>query len=215
MQLEHVARRIVIGDRAAGFQRHAGMPPDREFELDHGMGGGKRGLDTAVLLAHHRRFGAVTGREFSRRQVRFKHCRQGFNFYNDGIGRVFGAIGIVGKYYGHRLADVAHALPRQHRLAIGLKSGHARGAKLDRRQRGDVHRRPHRKATQGSRRRAGVDANDAAMRMVRAHYAHIDLVRKGNAGGIPAATEHQRQILEPRDRLSNIAGADDRGLRGA
>ena len=29
MQFEHVARRVVAGDGAAGFQRHAGMPPDR------------------------------------------------------------------------------------------------------------------------------------------------------------------------------------------
>ena len=57
MQLEHVANRIVSGDRAAGFQRDAGMPPDRQRRRDHGVRGTKSGVDVAIALADDCRLG--------------------------------------------------------------------------------------------------------------------------------------------------------------
>ena len=43
MKLQHVAGGVIARDRATGFERNAGMAPDREIELDHGMRVAKRG----------------------------------------------------------------------------------------------------------------------------------------------------------------------------
>ena len=70
VKLEHVARRIVSGDRAAGFQRDAGMAPDRQRRGDHGVRGAKSGVDVAIALADDSRLGRSARLEFARLFVR-------------------------------------------------------------------------------------------------------------------------------------------------
>ena len=67
VQLEHVAGGVVARDRAAGFQRHAGMAADREVELHHGMRSAERRVDVAVGFFHDRRLGRAAVLELAGR----------------------------------------------------------------------------------------------------------------------------------------------------
>ena len=92
------------------------------------------------------------------------------------IGGVFGDIGVIGEDGGDGLADIAHAVTRQHRLAIGLQLLDLAFAEIDRSDVGDVRRRPD-GVDPGKRQRGGdVDGADAGMRLRRAHDAHVELM---------------------------------------
>src|SRR5215212_2658173 len=69
VHFEHVTRRIVSPDRAARFDRDAGVAPDREAKLDYRMRGTKCSLDIAVALADYRRLGCAACVEFTRGRV--------------------------------------------------------------------------------------------------------------------------------------------------
>ena len=66
VKLQHVAGGVVARDRTARFQRHAGMAPDHEIELDHGMRLAERRGDIAVGLFHDRRLGRAAVFELAR-----------------------------------------------------------------------------------------------------------------------------------------------------
>ena len=67
VKLEDVAGRIVSGDRAAGFERDAGMPPDRQRCGDDGVSGAKGRVDVAITLADDSRLGRPAGFELTGR----------------------------------------------------------------------------------------------------------------------------------------------------
>src|SRR5205085_12700309 len=93
----------------------------------------------------------------------------------------------------------------------GLKSLDARGAKFDRRDIGNVGKGPCRHTAW---RRAGlcrVDGDDAAMRVLRAHDAHMELAGEGRLHGEASLAAHERRILEPRQRTPDML----HGIRSA
>ena len=200
MKLEHVVGRVVARNGAAGLDRDGRMPPDRERRLDHGVSGAEGGIDIAVTLAHDGRLGRAAGFELAGLRVGAKERRQFLDVEHDELGRILGEIGIVGEHRRDRLADVAHCAGREQPLPVGLQTFDPGQAEIDRRNVGNVGGRPHREHARFRQRRARVDRADAAVREIRAHDAHVQLLRKRNVGGKAATSGQQRAILEPLHR---------------
>ena len=196
MKLQHVAGGVIARDRATGFERNAGMAPDREIELDHGMRLAKRGADVPVGFFHDRRFGRAAVFEFPGRRGGIEHDRQFVDRDGDEIGCVLRHIGISREHSGDRLADIAHALPGQDGLAIGCQAFDAGQAEIDRRDLRHVGRRPGRDHARQRQRGTRVDRHDPAVRLGRAHHPHMHHAGKGDVGREPAASRHQGPILE-------------------
>ncbi len=200
VQLEDRARGVVAADGAAGLQRNAGMAADRQFKLHHHGCGADRGVDVAVALPDDRHLGVAAGRELARLGFGGKQRRQLLDLHGDEIGCILGDVEIVGEHRSHRFPDIAHAVGRQHRLAVGFERGNAALAEIDRRHVGDVGRGPDRDhARQGARGR-GIDRHDPAVGMVGANDAHMKLVRKGDVAGETSGPSDQRRVLQPLDR---------------
>ena len=205
IKLEHIAGGVVARDGAARLQRHAGMPSDGKIEFNDDSGVAKRRRDIAIGLFHHRRLGRTAVLEFPRRRAGVEDHRQFFDRDCDEIGRVLRHVGVDRKHRRDRLADIAHALPGQNRLAIGRQALDAGQAEIDRRNLGDVGRRPHGDDARHRQRRTGVDRHDAAVGMAGAHHAHVQHAGKGDIGGEGAAARHQRPVLETGHRTSDEA----------
>ena len=150
VKLQHVVGGVVAGDRAAGLERNAGMAPDREIELDHGMRLAKRRGDIAVGLFHDRRLGRAAVLEFPGRGSGIEDDRQFLDLDGNEIGCILRQIGIGREHRRDRLADIAHALPGQDRLAIGRQALDAGQAEVDRRNVRHVGRRSRPQRTPGS-----------------------------------------------------------------
>ena len=172
MQFENAARGVVAADGAAGLQRHAGMPADGQLKFDDVRRVAEHRVDVAIALADDGGFAGMARRKFDRRGLRVEQRRQLLDLRRDQVGGVLGDIGIGGKHRGDRLADIAHAVARQHRLAIRIERRDRALAEIDRRHFGDVGCGPHRIDAGQRARRRGVDRDDAAMRVRRAHDAH-------------------------------------------
>ena len=203
MQFGNAARGIVAPDRGARFQRHAGVPPDGEFKLDDMRGAAEHGVDVAIALANDRCFAAMARQELHRRRLRIEKRRQFLDLHGDQIGRVLGDVGIVGEDGRYRIADKAHAVSGQYRLAIGIKRRNAAFAKIDRRHLGDVGCGPHRENTRHGARGRRVDGDDAAVGMPRSHHAHVKLMRKIDVAGKCAAADDERRIFQPLHGLAD------------
>jgi hypothetical protein len=211
VQLENVARRVVAADGAARLQRHAAMPPDREIELDYGLGLREHGIDVAVALAHQSRLGVAARRELAGLLRGVEQRRQFRDVDRDEVGRVFRDVGIGGEHGSDRLADIAHLAARKHRLAVRLQPFDAAFAEIDRRHVGDVLRGPYRDDAGQRARRRCIDRDDGTVRQRRPGDPHVKLVRKRNVAGEAAAPPHQRRVLEPRHRLADILVVRDLG----
>ena len=171
--LEHVASGVVAADRAARFDRHARMAPDAQRELDHRMRVAHRGARHRSLVVRSRAPSAQccgrakTPARFSGTGVE-QHGQLG-DLHGHEISRILGHIGVFGEDGGDRIAHIAHALGRQHRLAPWLEPLDAALAEIDRRNIRNVGRGPHRDDRRGSARAAAVSSGDyPSMRMVRA-----------------------------------------------
>ena len=200
VQFEHVARGIVAADGAARFHRHAGMAADREFELDDHVRAAQRGLHFAVALVHDRHLGVAAGREFAGRGVGGEQDRQLLDLHGHQLGRVLGDVRVMRKHRRDRFADITHASIGEDRLPVGFELLDATLAEIDRADAGNVGRGPHRDHAGQRARRAHVDRDDAAMRVVRARDAHVELMREGDVAGKAAAAGDERRILQPLDR---------------
>ena len=141
VQFEDVARGVVAADGAARLQRHAAVAADREIELDHCIGAREHGVDVAVALAHDGRLGVAAGRELAGLRIGGEQHRQFGDLDVDEVGGILRDVGIGGEHRGDRLADIAHAIAREHRLAVRLQLLDAAFAEIDRRHVGDVLRR--------------------------------------------------------------------------
>ncbi len=108
VQFQEIARRVVARDGAAGFQRHRRMTADRDVRLDNGVSSAERGGEVAVALLDDHRLGREPV-DFHRIVVGRHHRRQFVELDDHPLGRVFGAVGIVGEHHRHRLADITHA----------------------------------------------------------------------------------------------------------
>jgi hypothetical protein len=205
VHLEDVAGGIVAPDGTAVLDRHPGMPADVEGQLDHGMRAAESIFHIAIVLFDGRGVGRSAGLELAGRRVGREQRRQLLDLDHDEVGRVLGEVGVGGEHGGDRLAHVAHAIPRQDRLPIGDEPLDTRQAKVDRRNVGDITRRPD---CAHARQRAGgarIDRYDTAVSHGRTHHAHVQLMRKRDIGRVGAATRHQRAILEPRNRSADEA----------
>ena len=145
-----ISRTPVLGietrDGAAGLQRRAAVPADRERQLDHEMRRREGSVDVAIALADDRRLGGQAVVEDDPAARSGSRCgRQVFDVGEDQSGRVLGKVGILGKDHGDRLADIADLGGRQHRLAIRPEAGYADLAEVDRRDVRDVGRCPRRR----------------------------------------------------------------------
>ena len=201
VQFQHAVRGIITPDRAAGFERHAGMPADSQIQFDNVRGLAERLLDVAIALADHRGFARMAGRKFDRRRLRVDDRRQVFDLDRDQIGGVLGDVWIYGEHCGDRVADIAHAALRQHRLAVGIERRDRAFAKIDRRHLGYVFGSPHREHARQPAGRRGIDVRDGAVGMSGAHDPHGELVREIDIAGELAMAGDERRILQPRDRL--------------
>ena len=211
VQFEDIARGVVAADGAARLQRHAAVAADGEIELDHGLGAREHGVDVAIALAHDGRLGVAAGRELAGLRIGGEQHRQFGDVDGDEVGGVLRDIGIDGEHCGDGLADIAHAIGREHRLAVRLQPLDAAFAEIDRRHVGDVGGGPHRDDPRQRPRLRGVDGDDPAMGDLRAGEPHVKLVRKRDVAGKAPAPRHQRRIFEPRHRLADVFVARDPG----
>ena len=67
-QLDDVIGRVVTPERAAAFQRHAGMAADREVRLNDTVRGAEARIDVAEFLAQHQRLCAHAWRKLAGRR---------------------------------------------------------------------------------------------------------------------------------------------------
>ena len=130
--------------------------------------------------------------------------RQVVDVDEDALGGILGEIGVGGEDDRHRLADIAHLVLRQDRLAVGLEAGDADLAEIDRRDRGDVGEGPHRRHAGHGQGLARLDAEDAAVGDRRADDAHVELAGKIDVGGEAALSGEKRPVLQ-----APYGGADD------
>ena len=137
----------------------------------------------------------MPGGEFAGRCIGGEQFRQCFDLDRDRVGCVFRRIRVGCKNDRDRLADIAHAVPGENRLPIGLEPLDAGKAKIDRRNCGDVRRRPNRDGAGHRACRVHIDGDDASMRMGRTDHAHVQLMRKRDVGGEASLAGDQRPIL--------------------
>ena len=205
VHLHDVVRGIVARNRAARFQRNAGMAPDRQIQLHHGVSAAKRGRDIAVRLFHERCLGRTAVLELAGRRAGVEDDRQFVDRDRDEIGSVLRHIGIGREHRRNRIADIAHPPRGQDRLTVGCQSFDAGQPEIDRRDVGNVGECPDRHDARQGPGHAGVDRPDVAVRVGRPHHPHMQHMRKNDIGGEPAAPGHQRPVLEARNRASDEA----------
>src|SRR5215467_5497032 len=199
MQFEGVACYVIAPDRTARLERHTGMAPDRQFELNDLRCGVQDRVDVAVALADNGHLSAAAGGEFGGLGVGGEQDRQFLDLEGDKFSRVFRHVGIISENRGDRLADIPHLLGGEYRLAIGLERRNLSLAEVDRRYVSNIGRGPHRDdSSQGTRSR-GVDRGDFAVGMVGANDPHVQLMRKRDIASETAAPANQGRILESRD----------------
>ena len=157
-------------------------------------------------MGEQRRLGAEAGRELARFPVRPGNRRQRFVIDLDQLGRVLGEVGGPGEHGGHRFADIARAVPREHVLAVGLEGlDLAVGAEVDGRDVGDVGVGPNRVHPLHRQRGGGIDGPDLRVGVRRADDPHVDLAREIDIAGEAPAPGDQRRILDPRERPAEEA----------
>ena len=206
VQLQHVARGVVAAERAARLQRHAGVPAGCQVQLDDGVRRREHRLDVAVALREECRFGVTAGRELAGLGARVEQRRQFLDLDRDQLGGVLGNVRILGEHCGDRLADVAHLVRGQHRLAVRRELLDRPLAEIDRPDVVDVARGPHRDDARQRAGFGGVDRNDAAVRVVGAHHPHVKLAREIDVGGETAPARDQRRVFQPLDRHADPFG---------
>ena len=178
VQLEDAAGSVIAANAAARLERDAGMAAGGELELDDEGRRAQGRVHVAVALAEDGHLRVAAGHELARLGVGREQDGQLLDLHGHEIGGVLGGIGVVREHRRHRLADIAHLLAREHGLPIGLEGRNASLAKINRRQVDDVGRGPDRHHPRHGARRSGVDGDDVAVGVARAHHAHMELVRE-------------------------------------
>ena len=156
VQLQTITAGVVASDRAARLERHAGVPADRELELDHRVRLAKRLVQIAVALADGRRLARDAGSELAGRRGGADDRGKLLDLERHQLRGVLRDIGVAGEHAGDRLADVAHELAREDRLAVRLQPRDPGHAEVDRRHLSDVRAGPHRDHARRAERRADV-----------------------------------------------------------
>ena len=144
---------------------------------------------------NHRRLDA-----FLRRQ----HGGERLHFDLDQLGRVLGAVRIIGKDRGDGVADVAHDVLRERPLPVRLEALDARLAEFDRWNIRHVGERPDRGAARSGAGLFGVDGDEAPMGVRGADHPHVKLAGERSLHGETALGAHERQILQARQRPADV-----------
>ena len=206
VQLQHVARRVVAAERAAALDRHAGVPAAGQLQFDDMRRRAEHRIGVAVALGEDRGLGVAAGRELARLVGGMQQRRQFLDLDRDQVGGILGHVGVFGEHRGDRIADVAHLVGRQYRLAVGRELFDRAFAEIDRPDVGNVGRGPDRHDARHGARRGGVDGNDLSVRVVGAHHPHVKLAREVDVARERAAAGDQRRVLQPLDRLADPFG---------
>ena len=186
--------RVVARDRAARLQRNAGVTPDRKVELDTACGVAKRCGDIAVGFFHDRRLGRTAssnspGRGWHRGRPAIPRPRRRQDRLHlpphKGRSRTPPR---PARRHSARAAAPESAGDRAPGLRCGSAGNRWAGC--------PPRRQTSRAATTPGRASAAPHRlSDAAVRMGRAHHAHMQHVRKGDIGRKAAAARHQGPIF--------------------
>ena len=178
VQFQHVARSVVAAERAARLQRHAGVPARGQVQFNDRVRGREHRVDVAVALREEGGFGVAAGRELAGLGASIEQRRQFLDLDRDQFGGILGNVRVFREHRGDRLADITHLVRGQHRLAVRRELLDRPLAEIDRADVVDVFRGPHRDHARQRARFAGIDRNDAAVRVIGAHHPHVKLARR-------------------------------------
>ena len=138
--------------------------------------------------------------------------RQLFDIEGDRADPVLGQRRAVGQHDRDRLADIAHAVGRDHWLQEALRPGQRQQTQRDARHRADVFRRDDGAHPWYGKRRAGVDGGDAAVRDRAAQDGRMQHALALQIADELAAAAQKPRILDPLDRAADIPVRPDHGL---
>jgi len=206
VHFQHVDCGVIASDGAAGFQRYAGVPPDRERQRHNGGSIAERGIDVAKTLADDRGFGGKPVGELAGCRVGVQHGRQFLDLDHDVFGGVFGEIRVVGEHHRDGVADIPDPVVREDGLAIGREFRDPGQAKIDRRDIGDVGKTPCRVHAWHRQRRREIDGLKFAMGKGRTHHPHVQLVGEIDVGCKAPSAFQQRSILLAEHGAADISG---------
>ena len=204
VQFKHVARRVVAGDGAARFQRHAGMPADRRASAaTTAWAVAKRRVDVAIALADDRRLGRTARLELARLVRGAQNRRQFLDVERDQLGGILRQIGVVGEDRRDRFADITHPFGRKQPLAVGLEaldrgSGENRSAECRQHRRPST---PHARRSVASAALASIDAQPCRARSSSARRAYA----------VAAETRYRRQTGRARSAAAGPRAAAPSG----
>ena len=119
------------------------------------------------------------------------------------IGGILGSVRVGRKDDGDGLADIAHAIGGQDRLAIRIEALDAGEAEIDRRNVGHIRRGPDRNDARHVACRGRVDRADTRMGIGGADHAHVQLMRERDVGGKAAVAGDERPIFKTRYRAAD------------
>ncbi len=179
------------------------MATDFQIERDDGVGACECRVHVAKALADQGGLGRMAGVEGTGRRIGVHQRGQGLDRDGHKIGGILGNVGIGGEDDGDRLADIAHTIGGEDRLAIGVEAFDAGEAEIDRRNVGHVRRGPDRNDAGNVARRSRVDTADAPMGMGGTNHAHVQLMRERDVGGEAAIAGDERPVFETRYRAAD------------
>ena len=206
--------RIVVADRAARLHGDGGDAIDDEIVLDHAIGFGDRGIGRG-LVADQFDETDIVGAVFPHaRRARFhgvgghRHRRQGLEIDLDQFGGVIRLRHSLGDDEGDIVADPAHAVFRQDRIArlvlrpiAALEAARHRQVAVA----GRLHigRGEHREHAGRGLGGGGIDRFDLGVRMLRAQHHAIGHAGQLDVVDVAPAAADQPRILEARHALTD------------
>ena len=207
---EREARAVEFGNHGAGVEVVGGdaLVHERQRYRARRVSECARGLvgiadrclerDVAPRFRPHQR------RVFRQRRTDPDHMRQRLPGDRHRLGGIACAVERVGHHEGHRIADMAHLVAREHRIGRHLDPG-SRDLRLAR----QVAKLPgvgaseHQRDTRHGAHLRCVSNAKARMRVRRAHHHGIERARGRVVGDIAAAAAQQRVVLLARHRLTD------------
>ena len=206
-----VAAAVVDGEGAARLHRHAGDARGAELggeDAAGGLPGRLEALGPVGLAKRHVVADLGMDEVGVRRQRRLK-ADQGIEDLVvdvDPLERILGHIGVLGQHHRDRVADETRPVGRHQRplgdlvvrdVVVGDQvPSHARDL-------GAVEHRDHARHLERAR---AVDAPDQGVRVRAAHEGEVQGVRRlGNVVDVGAPAAQQALVLDPRNRLPDVA----------
>ena len=208
--------RIPFGKHAARLHRQCRMALDCEPVAPDVVGIAKRRVGIALDPGKDHR-GVCAG--FFEQQdiaspgsVPIRDGRQLFDIEGDCADPILGQRRAVTQHDCDRLADIAHAVCRDHRLQEALRAGQGQKTQRDARHHADVFSRDDGAHPSYGKRGGGVDGGDEAVRDGAAQDGRMQHALALQIADELAAAAQKAQILDPLDRAADIPVRPDHGL---